>query len=60
MTDRIQAQMEQMWDLHEFETAMIAAYVPEAEQMSRDEALALAYQRDREAAEALRISAGEL
>ena len=57
MNDRIQAQIEQMWQQKEYEDALIAAYVPEADTVTRDEALSLAYERDVKAAQELEISA---
>lgn len=53
MSDTIQAQIERAWEQHEADKALIAAYVPEADTLSWDDALALAYERDKEAAQAL-------
>lgn len=50
--DTIQVQIEQMWKEHE-EDQLIAAYVPDAENYSREDALKLALERDKEAALAL-------
>jgi len=57
MNDKIQAQINQMWNQFEYENALIAAYVPEADIITRDEALSLAYERDAKAAQELEISA---
>ena len=40
-------------DFEEYEEALMQAYVPDAEGLSREDALAIAIQRDREAAETL-------
>lgn len=53
MSDTIQAQIERAWEQHEADKALIAAYVPEADRLSWDEALSLAYERNKEAAQAL-------
>lgn len=57
MTDSIQAQIEQMWQQKEYEDALIAAYVPEADTLTRDEALSLAKERDEQAAQELEFAA---
>jgi hypothetical protein len=57
MTDSIQAQIEQMWQQKEYENALIATYVPEADTLTREEALILAKERNEQAAQELEFTA---
>lgn len=60
MSDTVQDQIEQMWEQKAYEDALIEAYVPDADMLTRGEALNLALERDENAAENLKKSINEI
>ena len=53
MSDSVQAQIEYLWQTKEYEDALLATYVPEANLLDRETALKLAHERDQKAAQEL-------